>query len=519
MVRCNRFPLTLGLAALAVCVWSPSIWAQTETGAAAATLPAAEQPVAEPQPNPAESLALEQQRIADKYKHLEGVLLRMAELSGATDPRRAALLKKVVGQSKERLVTVRLEQIVELLGNDRLSRALENQTELDRDLRVLLKLLLSENRAKRIKNEKARIREYLKQINAIIRQQKDIQGRTGGGDDPPRLTGEQGKLAERTGKLADDIRNTEEPKGDNGESKEQPGEKKTPGQGKKPGEAEGQPGQSKPQDASPASARERLESAQRRMKEAEAKLQQAQRQGAAEKQEEAILELQKAKADLEEILRQLREEEIERMLAMLEARFRAMLLMQEEVYEGTVRLDRVPSAERTHNHEIEASRLSGKESQILVELDKALLVLRDDGTAVAFLEATRQMGDDVQQIVERLARAEVGPITQGIEEDVIAALKEMIEALKNAKEDQQKKPPPGQSPGQMSEPPLVDLLAELRMIRALQMRVKNRTVRYSKLIEGEQAENAELVEALRRLAERQERIYRVTHDLHTGRNQ
>ena len=109
--------------------------------------------------------------------------------------------------------------------------------------------------------------------------------------------------------------------------------------------------------------------------------------------------MEQAKAQLEEILRQLREEEIERMLAMLEARFRKMLQMQEEVYEGTVRLDKVPAAERTHNHEIEASRLSGKESQIVVEIDKALLLLRDDGSAVAFPEAAEQMRDDMQQVV------------------------------------------------------------------------------------------------------------------------
>ena len=52
-------------------------------------------------PSPADKLALEEQRIAEKYKHLEDVLLRMAELSAATDPRRAALLKKAVAQSKD----------------------------------------------------------------------------------------------------------------------------------------------------------------------------------------------------------------------------------------------------------------------------------------------------------------------------------------------------------------------------------------------------------------------------------
>ena len=257
------------------------------------------------------------------------------------------------------------------------------------------------------------------------------------------------------------------------------------------------------------------------MKEAEAKLKEAERRGAGEKQEEAIRELQLAKAKLEEILRQLREEEIGRMLAMLEARFRKMLEMQEEVYEGTVRLDKVPSAQRTHSHEIEASRLSGRESQIVVELDKALLLLRDDGTAVAFLEAAGQMRDDVQQVVERLAQAKVGRITQNIEEDVLAALKEMIEALKKAqKAHQNKKPPPGQPPpGQPQDPPLVDVLAELKMIRALQMRVNTRTARYAKMIEGEQADNADLVDALRRLGEHEQRIHRVTHDLQMGKNQ
>lgn len=257
------------------------------------------------------------------------------------------------------------------------------------------------------------------------------------------------------------------------------------------------------------------------MKEAQEKLDQAQREGAVEKQEEAIRELEQAKAELEKILRQLREEEIARMLAMLEARFRKMLLLQLAVYEGTKRLDKVPKPQRTHNHEIEASRLSNKETEIVVEADKALLLLREDGTAVAFPEALLQIREDMQQVVHRLAQAKVGKITQGIEEDIIAALEEMIEALKKAQKDleNQHQPPPSQSPpSEPQDPPLVDVLAEIKMIRALQMRVNRRTRRYSSLIEGEQAEDAELIQALQRLAEREQRIHRVTRDLEMGRN-
>jgi len=63
------------------------------------------------------------------------------------------------------------------------------------------------------------------------------------------------------------------------------------------------------------------------------------------------------------------------------------------------------------------------------------------------------------------------------------------------------------------------VLAELRMIRALQMRVNTRTARYAKMIEGEQADSVDLVDALRRLAEHEQRIHRVTHDLQMGKNQ
>jgi len=55
------------------------------------------------------------------------------------------------------------------------------------------------------------------------------------------------------------------------------------------------------------------------------------------------------------------------------------------------------------------------------------------------------------------------------------------------------------------------------MNRALQMRVNTRTATYSKMVEGELAENAELVEALKRLAEREQRIQSITRDLQTGK--
>jgi hypothetical protein len=258
------------------------------------------------------------------------------------------------------------------------------------------------------------------------------------------------------------------------------------------------------------------------MKEAREKLEEALREEAVDKQEEALRELEAAKAELEKILRQMREEEMARLLAMLEARFRKMLDMQVEVYEGTIRLDRLPAESRGRGSEIESGRLSRSESQIVIEADKALTLLREEGSAVAMPEALEQTRDDMQQVMQKLAEFDVGALTQGVEEDIIASLEEMIAALEKAQQElesqqnQQQPPPP---PGEPQEPPLIDQLAELRMIRSLQMRVNRRTATYAKLIDGERADRPELLQALNELAERQNRIYRTTRDIVVGRNQ
>ena len=66
----------------------------------------------------------------------------------------------------------------------------------------------------------------------------------------------------------------------------------------------------------------------------------------------------------------------------------------------------------------------------------------------------------------------------------------------------------------------MNAIAELKMIRALQVRVNTRTDRYSKLLqEGvEQAETPDLVEALQKLSEREDRIHETTHDIVVGKN-
>jgi hypothetical protein len=206
------------------------------------------------------------------------------------------------------------------------------------------------------------------------------------------------------------------------------------------------------------------------------------------------------------------------MLVMLEARFRKMLDEQTQVYDETKKLEAAAGKAPAHEVEIATGRLSRKEGLIVREADRALVLLHEDGTSVAFPEAIEQARDDMQTISDRLRDVKVDMITQGLEEDVIAALEETLAAMQQALKDlreQKGQQQQGGGSGQPGEEPLVDRIAELRMIRSLQARVNNRTKQYGAMIEGEQALQADLIKGLEQLALRQQKIFQATHDLGT----
>ena len=214
------------------------------------------------------------------------------------------------------------------------------------------------------------------------------------------------------------------------------------------------------------------------------------------------------------------------MLALLEGRFKRMLQMQLRVYEGTQRLGKIDKSKRTRAVDIESNKLSFQEKKIVLEADRTLNLLLEEGSSVAFPEVVEQMRDDMEQVGERLAKTRVDQVTQGLEEDIIETLKELIEALQKAQQDQENKKnqqrPPSNS--QPQDQPLVDILAELKMIRSLQLRVNRRTKRYSRMLTEPdkplaQAEDADLQNALHRLAERESKIQRITRDIVLGKNQ
>ncbi len=317
----------------------------------------------------------------------------------------------------------------------------------------------------------------------------------------------------------------------------QQGQQGQQGEGKSGGQKGGQQQQQQPSPEQ-GQIKKKIEDANKYQDRAEDNLRKDNRKDAGDDEETAVAKLKEAQKQLEDLLRQLREEEIERLLARLEQRCQRMLAMQIEVRNGTVDLDKTIQATdpkdttTVRNNQQTSNVLSDKEEEIVKEARAGLKLLEAEGSAVAFAEVFQQVKSDMETVALRLRKTDTGVVTVTIENQIIDTLKEMIEALKKARADNKNKSGQSGPSGPPPDPKLIDLLAELKMIRSLQKRVNDRTELYGKQYAGEQAPPLEkattpdererydrIQTELKDLSKRQQKISKVTHDIATGKNE
>ena len=308
------------------------------------------------------------------------------------------------------------------------------------------------------------------------------------------------------------------PPSPNQQHPQDPSEQPPPQEGEN--SAEQSPSQESPsQQSTPG--REELQKAREQMERAIKELKDQHQAAASKEQDRALNELLKAKEKLEEILRQMREEEQELLLAALEARFRDMLGRQINVYNGTVGLAAVPTEQRTDRQRTRSIELARSQDEVALLAAKALTLLKEEGSSIAFPEAVMQIRDDMLTSARRLERVEIGELTQSIQKDIVESLEEILDSLQKEleKSKDRKQKQGGQQNQQQQSPALVDALSELKMLRSLQFRVNRRTKQLGRLVEGEQAMDSDVVKQLRELSVRQAKIQQTTYDLATERNQ
>ena len=480
-----------------------------------------------------------------------------------------------------------------------LQGVLTQNQEIREDLRKLIDVLLKDDRESQLRKERQEVQDLLEKLKGVIEKQERVQANTELGKlGKNEIAKAQGKVTKETKDLIDpkkagdskdsdgkgkdgkDSKNGDgkgkdgkdskdgkggdgkgkdskdgDSKGKDGKGKDGKDSKGSDGKGKDSKGGEGkdskggdsksgqdsQDGSAQPSPSSPETqnAKKQIQEGINKQQEAEKKIAQDDKKGASENQSEAVDKLKQAQKKLEDLLKQLREEELERLLAQLQSRCEKMLAMQIAVRDNTVSLDKTilsnPDKKATRADDQKALELSDREDDILKEATKALTLIESEGSAVAFAEVFKQVVGDMQTAAGRLRRADVSQVTVSIENDIIDSLKEMIEAFKKARKDNQQPKPPSQpsqsNPGQPKDNQLIDMIAELKMIRSMQVRVNNRTNLYGKQLEGEQvpsvakvadAKEKEKFESFRKefkdLSGRQQKLSKVTEDIAKGRN-
>ena len=281
------------------------------------------------------------------------------------------------------------------------------------------------------------------------------------------------------------------------------------------GQQEGrqQPGSS----GEPAPGQHNVEQARRHMDDAAKDLEGDRADEATEDQDLAIQELEQARRDLEEELQQLRREERQELLRDLEARFAEMLTRQRAVNAGTTAIAERAGGEADapagRADRLRVAELAGEQRDLAAAAGTCLHILEEEGTTVVFPRVVDQIRDDMSAVADRLDRARIGPVTRAVQVEIVAALEDIIEAVRRMQEEQDQQQQQQAGSPQNGEAPLLPGSAELKLLRAAQVRVKTRTTAVDEARRTGAEPPAELNRSLDQIARRQREVADIAREM------
>lgn len=233
-------------------------------------------------------------------------------------------------------------------------------------------------------------------------------------------------------------------------------------------------------------------------------------------QREAIENLERAAEDLADEIAQEQEQIEAEQLAKIDELLQKALDGQRQISEATVRAYASrdeDTGEYDRPEQLKLAELAQGEGQLGRDINDIRDMLDEDGSTVVFPVVLKQVQDDLAQAARRLESLNADEMTQGIQEDIELALEEMIAAIREELSERRNRPsaPPGGPPGGGGSPgdsPLVPLMAELKMLRRLQLQITKQTRLLNSQLGTLPAEEAD--EQHIRLAERQKQLQEMT---------
>jgi hypothetical protein len=142
--------------------------------------------------------------------------------------------------------------------------------------------------------------------------------------------------------------------------------------------------------------------------------------------------------------------------------------------------------------------------------DRVSEVLANDGSSIVFGAVLADLQQALSNVVSVIGQEDIGVSTQEAQREIEKMIEELLAALEESKDPPPPPPPPEESdpkePPPKPPPPLIAIVEELRLLRAKQIRVNQRTTAVQKNVKPTPAD-------LQRVSDQQRKIHDITTEL------
>jgi len=140
--------------------------------------------------------------------------------------------------------------------------------------------------------------------------------------------------------------------------------------------------------------------------------------------------------------------------------------------------------------QVTKAELAAAEHALAEKAATCLHILEEEGTTIVFPRIVEQLAQDMADVADRLDEVQIGLLTQTMQTEVLDTLEQLIGAVQQMqRENEQQQMQPQQSQDEQNTP-LLPTSAELKLLRASQLRVNSRTqaIEQTRSEEGASAE-------------------------------
>lgn len=415
----------------------------------AAALPRNAQAIRGDEATEADGAVFQNDRARQHMLELEERMFRLAEMLKENQPEDAQRLIMGVERSRDQLLVERMAGVSGLIGELELSEASKSVTAIIDELQTIKKLMLTADLELALKQEQLRkINQALKDLDKIAKQESQNKAQSdklleGEPNDAAAkgLSDAEARNKEATDRLADKV------------------------------------GDINPTDGDLNSAAGKLGEASAQMNQASGKLGGGDPSGASGSQGKAMKRLDEARKDLEKAKKKLQKEIERKIREMVLDNLRAMLKQQTEIREQLEQVsDQADLGDSRAAAQVKALAVPEQEIVVLAADTVELCELTEFSVAMpAALNAVRGR---MVYLVDDYRAGRGGPKVMNATIKVEKDLEALISAMELSNNNQQpSQPPPGEPPINQTQREMNQMLAELRMLRIMQVATNDNVVR------------------------------------------